>query len=128
LRLALKALVGVFAAIGVAYTAFALYVYLFLPSCTFAETAQMISPDGKHFAVREQRMCKNVDDSWSRVVLGKPGMQERWVVVEVRGAGSVSLVWEHSQELVVTYPLGASVRQLGTDGDWPRVTLRHAGE
>jgi hypothetical protein len=128
LRLALKALVGVFAAIGAAYTAFALYVYLFLPSCTFAETAQMISPDGKHFAVREQRMCKNVDDSWSRVALGKPDMKERWVVVEVRGAGPVSLVWEHSQELVVTYPPGASVRQLGTDGDWPRVTLRRAGE
>jgi hypothetical protein len=127
-RFALKILVGVFAVIGAAYTAFALYVYLFLPSCTYAETAQMISPDGKHFAVREQRTCKNVDDSWSRVVLGKPDMKGRWVVAEVRGVGPVSVVWEHSQELVVTYPPGASVKQLGTDGDWPRVTLRRAVE
>jgi hypothetical protein len=123
-RLALKVLVGVFALIGAAYTA----VYVFLPSCTFAETAPMVSPDGKHFAVLEQRTCKNVDNSWSRVALGKPDMKERWIVVEVRGAAPVSIAWQHSQELVVTYPPGASVKQLGTDGDWPRVTLRRAGE
>jgi hypothetical protein len=126
--LALKVLVGVFAVIGAAYTALALYVYLFLPNCTFAATAQSFSPDGKHFAAYEQRTCKAVDESWSRVVLGKHGIKERLVAVEVRGTTRVSFVWASPQELVVSYPPGAPIKQLGTDGDWPRVTLRRSDE
>ena len=128
MRLALKVLVGVFAVIGAAYTAFALYVYLFLPSCRFAETPPSVSPDGKHYAVFEQRTCEDPAKSWSRVAMGQPGSKGRFVVVEGRGPTQLGLTWSHSAELVVTYPRGAVIQQLGTEGDWPRVTLRRSDE
>ena len=128
MRLAIKVLVGVFAVIGVAYTALLFYAYLFVPHCTFAQTPQAVSPDGKHFAVLEQSTCEDVAKSWSRVVLGARASKERFVVVEGRGTPHLALTWDHSAELVVSYPPGTVLKQLGTDGDWPRVTLRRSDE
>ena len=124
MRLALKVLVGVFAVIGAAYSALALYVYLLVPSCTYGETPQTLSPDARYFAVFEQTNCKDVAKSWSRVVLGKRGSKERFVVVEGQGPSQLMVTWGGPAELVVWYPAGATFKQLGTDGDLPRVTLR----
>ena len=128
MRLALKILVGAFAVIGVTCAAFALYVYMVLPRCTFAQTPQSVAPDGKHFAVVEWRTCEPSANSWFRVVLGASQSKERFGVVEGPGTPQLGLTWGHSAELIVSYPPGAMLQLVATNGDLPRVTLRRSDE
>lgn len=120
---ALKPIVGFFAVLGVAFVAFTIYANVFLVGCTYSQVAQAVSPNGEHFAVFDQRVCKNPDDGWSRVLMGKRGERERNVLLEIRGTTQVGLTWTSDQELIVSYPRSASVKKYDVDGR-PRVTLR----
>jgi hypothetical protein len=123
----LKPIVGVFALIGVAYCAFAVYANLFLMDCVFSSTAQAISPNGEYFGVYEQRICRDPDKSTSQVLIGKRGSDTRSVLLELRGTSDVRLTWSSDRELVVSYPRSAAViKQYGMDFEWGRVTLRPA--
>jgi hypothetical protein len=82
---ALKPIVGFFAVVGFAYIAFAIYANLFLMNCTYNQISQAISPNGEQFAVFDQRVCRDPTDSWSRVLIGKRGVRERDVLLEIRG-------------------------------------------
>ena len=124
MKSALKVAVGVFATIGVLYTAFFIYATVFLSDCILTIPAQAISPTGEYTAVFQQTTCKNMDKSRSEVLLGKRGVKERYVVLEIRGTSRVDLSWGQPDELVVFYPNSAVVKKLGTDGTWPRVTYR----
>jgi hypothetical protein len=88
---AAKRVIGFFAVLGIAYVAFDIYANLFLMDCTLSQVAQAVSPNGEHFAVFEQRVCKDSDKSWSRVLMGKRGTREREWVLEVRGTTQVGL-------------------------------------
>jgi hypothetical protein len=121
---ALKPIIGVFAVIGIAYAAFAVFANFFLMDCTFVQAGHAISPNGEHFGVFEQRICKDPDKSWSRVLMGKRGTQVRDVLMEVQGTTRVSLTWNSDQELVVSYPRSAVVKKYDVDFGRPRVTLR----
>ncbi len=83
---------------------------------------QAVSPKGEHFAAFDQRVGKNPDDSWSRVVMGKRGVRERQYVLEIRGTTQVGLTWNSDQELIVSYPRIAAVKTYDVEGR-PRVTL-----
>jgi hypothetical protein len=120
----LKPIIGTFAVIGIAYCAFAVFATLFLMDCTFTQAAQAISPNGEHFAVFEQRICKDPDKSWSRVLTGKRGAQERSVLMELRGTTEVGLTWDTDHELIVSYPRAAVVKKYDTGSGPFRVTLR----
>jgi hypothetical protein len=120
----LKVVIGFFAVIGVAYVAFAVYFALFSSHCIYSEPAQAVSSNGEYFAVYEQTVCRDSDKSHSQVVMGKRGVKARSVLLEIRGTSQVGLTWNTDQELVVSYPRSAAVKQYGADIGMPRVTLR----
>jgi hypothetical protein len=123
-RLALKVVIGVFAAIGVGYVGLLAYGFLFLPMCTLASTAQATSPDAEYFAVYEHTVCDDPNLSKSHVLIGQRDVKERIVAARVQGTTDVGLTWKGQRELVVSYPVGAEVTKLGPYEGWPRVTLR----
>ena len=116
--------VGFFAVIGVVWVALTVYVNLFSSGCIYSEPAQAISANGEYFAVYEQTVCRDPDKSHSRVAMGKHGVKERTVVLEIRGTSQVGLTWNTDHELVVSYPRSAVVKQDGPYSELPRVTLR----
>ena len=71
----LKPIIGFFAVVGIAWFAFAIYANLFLMDCAFSQAAQAVSPNGEHFAVFEEHICKESDKSWSGLWWGNV---ERW--------------------------------------------------
>jgi len=121
---ALKPIIGIFAVIGVVYVAVAVVTSLFLMDCTSIQAGQAVSPDGESFAVFEQRICKDPEQSWSRILTGKRGLHVRDLLMEIRGTTRVGLTWNSNQELVVSYPKSAVVKKHGRDSGHPRVTLR----
>ena len=121
---ALKTVIGVFAVLGVAYTALWLYVTFFLPHCVLTYAAQATSPTGQYFAVYEQRICEDPGKSQSSVRIGKRGIRERIVALEIRGTSQVNLTWADDSELFVSYPIEARIKELGPYDGWPRVVLR----
>jgi hypothetical protein len=123
-RRALKPIIGFSAVVGFAYIAFAIYANLFLMNCTYSQVSQAVSPNGEHFAVFDQRVCRDPTEGWSRVLMGKRGVRERDVLLEIRGTTQVGLTWNSDQELVVSYPRSASVKEYDLDFGRPRVTLR----
>ena len=121
----LKVVVGFFAVIGVVFVLSTVYLNVFSSGCIYSEPAQAISPNGMYFAVYEQTVCRrDPDKSHSRIVMGKHGVKERDVLLEIRGTSQVGLTWDTDHELVVTYPRSAVVKQLGPYNELPRVTLR----
>jgi len=121
----LKVVVGFFAVIGVVWVALTVYVNVFSSGCIYSEPAQAISANGEYFAVYEQTVCRrDPDKSHSRVVMGKHGVKERTVLMEIRGTSQVALTWNTDHELVVAYPRSAVVKQYGPYNELPRVTLR----
>jgi hypothetical protein len=52
------------------------------------------------------------------------GLKECVVALQIRGTTQVGLTWAGNSELLVSYPNGASVKQLGSYDGWPRITLR----
>lgn len=124
MRRALKPIIGFFAVVGFAYIVFAIYANPFLMNCTYSELSQAVSPNGEHFAVFDQRVCRDPTESWSRVLMGKRGALERDVLLEIRGTTQVGLTWNSDEELVVSYPRSASVRKYDLNFGRPRVTLR----
>jgi hypothetical protein len=120
----LKVVVGFFAVIGAVWVALTVYLNVFSSGCIYSEPAQALSANGEYFAVYEQTVCRDPDKSNSRVVMGKHGVKERSVILEVRGTSQVGLTWNTDHELVVSYPRSAVVRQLGPYNELPRVILR----
>jgi hypothetical protein len=121
----LKVVVGFFAVIGVMWVALTVYLNVFSSGCVYSEAAQAMSANGEYFAVYEQTICRrDPDKSHSRVVMGKHGVKERSVLLEIRGTSQVSVTWNTDHELVVTYPRSAVVKQDGPYPELPRVTLR----
>lgn len=120
----LKAVVGIFAAIGALYVAFAVYFALFSSGCIYSEPAQAVSSNGEYFAVYEQTVCRDPDKSHSQVVMGKRGVKARSILLEIRGTSQVGLTWNTDHELIVSYPRSATVKQYSADIGMPRVTLR----
>jgi hypothetical protein len=123
-RFALKTIVGVFAVLGAAYVAFGLYAMFFLPHCMFSYAAQATSPTGQYSAVYQQSICEDPERSRSEVLIGKRGVRERIVALEIRGTTQVNLTWADESKLFVSYPTDASVKELGPYEGWPRVILR----
>jgi hypothetical protein len=124
LKSALKILVAALAVIGAAYCVLFLWVYFFAPKCVFSQTEQAVAPNGQHFAVFQQSLCEDPLRSRSEVLVGKPGIKERLVVLEVRGTSHVALTWNSDSELVVALPGSATTRVYPAQANWPRVTLR----
>jgi hypothetical protein len=124
MRFALKTIVGVFAVLGVAYTALWLYATFFLPHCLLSYPAQATSPTGQFHAFYQQSICEDPDKSRSEVHISKRGVKERIVALEIRGSSQVGLTWEGESELLVSLPIDASVKELGPYGGWPRVVVR----
>ena len=124
MRLALKTIVGVFAVLGVAYTALWIFMTFFLPHCMLAYAAQATSPTGQYSAVYQQSICEDPNRSRSEILIGKRGVRERIVALEVRGTTQVNLTWADDSKLFVSYPTEASVKELGPYEGWPRVILR----
>jgi len=124
LRFALKVAVGVLATVGVIFIALETFALLFAPHCMLNSAAQATSPTGQYFALYEQRVCQKPENSRSEVLMGKRGERERNVIVEIQGTTQVGLTWAGPSELVVSYPIGSTVKQYGPYDGWPRVTLR----
>ena len=121
----LKVVVGFFAVIGIVFVVSTVYLNVFSSMCIYSEPAQAISANGEYFAVYEQTVCRrDPDKSHSQVVMGKHGVKERSVLLEIRGTSQVGLTWNTDHELVVTYPRSAVVKQDGPFPELPRVTLR----
>lgn len=115
---------GVLATIGVLFIVLETYALLFAPHCMLNSAAQATSPTGQYFAVYEQRVCQKPEDSRSEVLMGKRGVRERNVIAQIQGTTQVGLTWASPSELVVSYPVGSTVKQYGPYDGWPRVTLR----
>jgi hypothetical protein len=126
MRRVTQAAIGMFAAIGVAYVAFALYVNWFVPRCQYVVSAEARSPDGAYFAVFQQTTCEDPVRSRSSVVMGRKGPVEKITRLEVTGTSDVQLTWSGSRELIVSLPSGASTKVFGPYDGWPRVTERRA--
>ena len=124
MRFALKTIVGVFAVLGAAYFAFGLYAMFFLPHCMLSYGAQAVSPTRLYSAVYQQNICEDPERSRSEVLIGKRGVSERIVALEIRGTSQVGLTWSGDSELFVSYPVDATVNELGPYDGWPRVVLR----
>ena len=124
LKSALKVLVAALALIGAAYCVLLLWVYFFAPKCVFSQAAQAVAPSGQHFAVFQQSLCEDPLRSRSEVLVGRPGIKERLVVLEVTGTSQVALTWNSDSELVVTLPNSATTKPYPPQANWPRVTLR----
>ena len=124
MRFALKTIVGLFAVLGAAYVAFGLYAMFLLPHCMFSYAAQATSPTGQYSAVYQQSICEDPERSRSEVLIGKRGVRERIVALEIRGTSQVGLTWSGDSELFVSYPVDATVKELGPYDGWPRVVLR----
>jgi hypothetical protein len=120
----LQVAVGIFAVIGVAYTALVVYAQWFLPHCVLMSSAQAQSPDGKHFATFEQTKCEDRDRSRARVMMGASDSEEQIVWLEVQGTTDVRLTWNGDRELIVTLPEAAVVKRYGPYNEWPRVVER----
>ena len=116
--------IGVFAVIGVLYTAFAIYVSWFVPRCQYYVSADARSPDGKYFATFQQTICEDPARSRSSVVMGGREPVERITRLEVIGTNDVQLTWSGNRELIVSLPSSASTKVFGPYEGWPRVTER----
>lgn len=86
--------------------------------------AQAASPTGQYYAVFEQRICEDPGTSQSDVRIGKRGVRERIVALEIRGTTQVNMTWADDSKLFVSYPTDANVKELGPYEGWPRVILR----
>ena len=121
----LQVVVGVFAAIGVAYTALVVYTNVAFPSCTLLSSSEAVSPDGKYVAIFEQTRCE--DPARSQATVGMSlaaNRQERIVWMKVKGTTDVRLTWNGSRELFVVLPQSAVVERYGPYDGWPRVAER----
>ena len=116
--------VGLFAVVGVIYTAFAIYVTWFVPRCQHFVSAQAKSPDGKYFAEFQQTICEDPGRSRSWVVMGGREPVERITRLDIQGTNDVKLTWNGTHELIVSLPASASTKAFGPYDDWPRVTER----
>jgi hypothetical protein len=129
LRRALAVAVGVFAMVGIAYTAFFIYATVFLPHCVLSDVGQAVSPSGNYSASFEQRRCEDATRNSSEVMIGKRGSPERIVAVQVKGTNEIGLTWKDDFQLVVSYPAGAQLKRLGPYGEvWPGVLLHLRGD
>ena len=121
----LKVVVGFFAVIGIVFIVITVYLNVFSFDCIYSEPAQAISPNGEYFAVYEQTDCRrDREKSHSQVVMGKRGVRERTVLLDIRGTSQVGLTWNTDHELLVTYPRSTVVKQNGPYHELPQVILR----
>ena len=121
----LQIVVGVFAAIGVAYVGLIVYTNVALPSCTLLASSEAASPDGKYFAIFEQTRCEDPSRSRATVSMGlNENRRERIVWMKVTGTTDVRLTWNGSRELLVTLPRAAEVKKYGPYDGWPRAERR----
>jgi hypothetical protein len=125
-KLALKILTAVFAAIGVLYVAFVIYFKTAGPSCIGKTAAEVVSPDEQYVAIFLQVTCKDPFESHSEVSIAKRSEKTQAVALDERGTSPVDLRWLYPDELVLSYPRNARVEKYGqrTDGVWPPVTYR----
>jgi len=123
MKVALKVIVGVFAVIGFASVAIAIYVNVAVSPCSlFAQ--QAASPNDDYSAVFEQIICKDPAKNRSTVILSRRGAKERPVAVEVHGASQVVLRWPNPTSLEVAYPAGTAVKKYDLPDGWPEVILK----
>jgi predicted membrane metal-binding protein len=120
----LQVVVALFAVIGVAYTAFAVYANWFLPRCILASSQEAQSPDGKYFAVFEQSNCQDPGRSRATVEMGTLNSKKRIVWLDVKGTTDVRMTWNDNRELIVTLPESAVVKRYGPYDEWPQVIER----
>ena len=118
----LQILVGIFAVIGLGYTALGVYVSAAQPSCLLLSSSEAQSPDGKYFADFEQTRCEDPSRSRAAVSMGlSENRKEKIVWMSVKGTTDVRLTWNGSRELVVGLPPSAIVERYGPYDGWPRV-------
>ncbi|SRR5690349_12069084 len=114
--------IGVFAIVGVGYTALMIYANWVGPHCQFVPSVEARSPDGQHFAVFQQTICEDPARSRSTVEMGGTDPRQRITRLEIKGTSDVDLTWNGDRELVVSLPGSASVKEYGPYDGWPRVT------
>jgi len=124
MKLALKIIVGVFAMIGVSFTALTIYANIGRTSCSLALLGQAASPGDEYSAAFEQSICKDPAKSRSRVVLSKRDVKEQYVAVEVHSTSQVGLTWASATKLVVSYPASVFAKKYDVAEGWPEVSLK----
>jgi hypothetical protein len=124
MRRSVQVAVGLFAIVGLIYTAFAIYVSWFVPRCRYVVSAEARSPDGAYFAVFQQTICEDPARSRSSVVMGGRDPVERITRLEIEGTSDVQLTWAGNRELIVSLPATASTKVFGPYDGWPRVSER----
>jgi hypothetical protein len=118
--------VGIFALIGLGYTALALYMSVAMPKCMLLGSSEAQSQDGKYFAVFEQTRCEDSSRSRASVSMGRVGNPaDKIVRMNVKGTTDVRLTWNGSRELVVVLPPSAIVEPFGPYDGWPPVVEQH---
>jgi len=123
----LQVVVGIFAVVGIAYTALSIYANVALPKCMYYPSAEVVSPDGQYFAVFEQTRCEDPSRSRATVAMGRTANpKERIVWMRVSGTTDVRLTWNGSRELLVVLPREAVVEKYGPYDGWPRAQRRDA--
>jgi len=60
---------------------------------------QATSPTGEYHASFEQSICADPGRSRSEVLIGKRGVKERIVALEIRGTSEVGLTWQGESTL-----------------------------
>src|SRR5262245_12018804 len=93
LRTALKILVGLFAALGVAFVGLSLYMSGVDGGCVYNQTSQAKSLSGDHYATFEQTICGDASKSIARVLMGRSTSGEKLLLLEITGTSDVSLTW-----------------------------------
>jgi hypothetical protein len=127
MKRAAQVAIGVFAIIGLGYTALMIYANWVDPHCQFVPSAEARSPDGQHFAVFQQTICQDPARSRSTVEMGGTDPSRRITRLQISGTSDVDLTWNGDRELVVSFPNSALVKEYGPYDDWPRVTVRKRG-
>lgn len=121
----LQIVFGLFALVGIAYTALIICANVALPKCMYHPSAEVISPDGEYFAVFEQTQCEDPSRSRATVAMGRTAnRKERIVWMKVTGTSDVRLTWDGSRELFVVLPRAAGVELYGPYDGWPRAQRR----
>jgi hypothetical protein len=124
-----KILVGAGTTIAVAVTAFSLYLWLALPSCTLLPPSEVVSPDGQVTAVVESRACSKPKNDWAMVKLRASGRGEDPMVFRLlEASGPIDLRWTGASRLEIRYPTGAKTWQSTQPSGWPAVQFVSASD
>ena len=121
MRRVIRIVVGVFAAIGAAYAAFAVYALFFLPVCQYVVAAQARSPNQRYNAIFSQTTCEDSTKSHSSVQMSVVDGKDTIALLDVQGTSDVVLTWNGDSELQVALPKSAVTKRYTAQNGWPRV-------